>query len=153
MKEARGEFSWQRLARQASAVQLAASSCSRVLQVLNEEGRTWHAVQAATRATRLEPDWADAWMTLARCQVRVAPSVQSVISSALQPSSLQPFAMRTTCTNRSPYARELVHAVVWVFQVASHTRSARGRAGIRAVPGKTGSVAKPVSTSGAEPGS
>ena len=40
------------------------------LQILNEEGSAWAAVQSAARATILRPEWGDAWLTLSRCQVR-----------------------------------------------------------------------------------
>ena len=40
------------------------------VQVLTELGHGWPAVQAATAATQLDGQWADAWLTLARCQVR-----------------------------------------------------------------------------------
>eukprot|EP00897_Mesotaenium_endlicherianum_P009835 jgi/Mesen1/8880/ME000532S08275 len=38
-------------------------------QLLMETGSSWAAVQAATRATELKPEWADAWLTLARAQL------------------------------------------------------------------------------------
>jgi tetratricopeptide (TPR) repeat protein len=40
-------------------------------QVLNEMGRTYDAIQAATRATELAPDWAAAHCTLARAQLNL----------------------------------------------------------------------------------
>jgi hypothetical protein len=40
-----------------------------ILQLLNNSGQTWAAVQAATQAVSLSPTWGDAWLTLARCQV------------------------------------------------------------------------------------
>ncbi|CAA3026399.1 tetratricopeptide repeat 33 [Olea europaea subsp. europaea] len=38
-------------------------------QVLLELGESWHALKAATRATELEPTWAEAWITLGRAQL------------------------------------------------------------------------------------
>ena len=38
------------------------------MQVLNDAGKAWDAVQAATKATELDSEWGDAWVTLARCQ-------------------------------------------------------------------------------------
>ncbi|XP_058089817.1 uncharacterized protein LOC131236566 [Magnolia sinica] len=38
-------------------------------QVLLEIGDAWNALRAATRATELEPSWAEAWITLARAQL------------------------------------------------------------------------------------
>ncbi|KAL2538445.1 tetratricopeptide repeat protein 33 [Forsythia ovata] len=38
-------------------------------QVLLELGESWHALKAATRATVLEPTWAEAWITLGRAQL------------------------------------------------------------------------------------
>ncbi|XP_020236135.1 tetratricopeptide repeat protein 33 [Cajanus cajan] len=38
-------------------------------QVLLEIGDAWNAVKAATRATELEPSWAEAWVTLGRAQL------------------------------------------------------------------------------------
>ncbi|KAK9167289.1 hypothetical protein Scep_002480 [Stephania cephalantha] len=38
-------------------------------QVLLEIGDTWNALKAATRATELEPTWAEAWITLGRAQL------------------------------------------------------------------------------------
>ncbi|XP_076897363.1 uncharacterized protein LOC143550631 [Bidens hawaiensis] len=38
-------------------------------QVLLEIGETWKSVTAATRATQLEPSWAEAWVTLGRAQL------------------------------------------------------------------------------------
>lgn len=38
-------------------------------QVLLEIGETWKSVMAATRATQLEPSWAEAWVTLGRAQL------------------------------------------------------------------------------------
>ena len=40
-------------------------------QVLNEMGRSYEAIQAATRATDLAPDWAAAHITLARAQLNL----------------------------------------------------------------------------------
>ncbi|KAL8261371.1 hypothetical protein R6Q59_025420 [Mikania micrantha] len=38
-------------------------------QVLLEIGETWKSLKAATRATQLEPSWAEAWVTLGRAQL------------------------------------------------------------------------------------
>ncbi|XP_076917354.1 uncharacterized protein LOC143577397 [Bidens hawaiensis] len=38
-------------------------------QVLLEIGETWKSLTAATRATQLEPSWAEAWVTLGRAQL------------------------------------------------------------------------------------
>ena len=38
-------------------------------QVLLEIGDAWNALKAATRATELEPSWAEAWLTLGRAQL------------------------------------------------------------------------------------
>ncbi|XP_016443386.1 uncharacterized protein LOC107768751 isoform X2 [Nicotiana tabacum] len=38
-------------------------------QILLELGETWNALKAATRATELEPSWAEAWITLGRAQL------------------------------------------------------------------------------------
>ncbi|XP_071701152.1 uncharacterized protein [Rutidosis leptorrhynchoides] len=38
-------------------------------QVLLEIGETWKSLMAATRATELEPSWAEAWVTLGRAQL------------------------------------------------------------------------------------
>ncbi|XP_061372194.1 uncharacterized protein LOC133314690 [Gastrolobium bilobum] len=38
-------------------------------QVLLEIGDAWNALKAATRATELEPSWAEAWVTLGRAQL------------------------------------------------------------------------------------
>ncbi|XP_019054732.1 PREDICTED: tetratricopeptide repeat protein 33 [Nelumbo nucifera] len=38
-------------------------------QVLLEMGDAWNALKAATRATELEPSWAEAWITLGRTQL------------------------------------------------------------------------------------
>ncbi|CAA0831694.1 Tetratricopeptide repeat (TPR)-like superfamily protein [Striga hermonthica] len=38
-------------------------------QVLLELGDAWSALKAATRATELEPSWAEAWITLGRAQL------------------------------------------------------------------------------------
>ncbi|KAA8538387.1 hypothetical protein F0562_028067 [Nyssa sinensis] len=38
-------------------------------QLLLEIGEAWNALKAATRATELEPSWAEAWITLGRAQL------------------------------------------------------------------------------------
>ncbi|KAL7117883.1 hypothetical protein ACP275_03G100500 [Erythranthe tilingii] len=38
-------------------------------QVLLELGEAWTALKAATRATQLEPEWGEAWITLGRAQL------------------------------------------------------------------------------------
>ncbi|KAF5444669.1 hypothetical protein F2P56_033785 [Juglans regia] len=38
-------------------------------QILLEIGDSWNSLKAATRATELEPSWAEAWITLGRAQL------------------------------------------------------------------------------------
>lgn len=40
-----------------------------MVQVLMEVGQMWEAVQSASRAAELEPEWPDAFLTLARAQL------------------------------------------------------------------------------------
>ncbi|XP_077249775.1 tetratricopeptide repeat (TPR)-like superfamily protein [Tasmannia lanceolata] len=49
-------------------------------QVLLEIGDVWNALRAATRATELEPSWAEAWITLARTQLNYGEPDASVES-------------------------------------------------------------------------
>lgn len=64
---------------------LALDPCQAVLQeqraqVLLELGNPWPAVQAATRATELEPSWGTAWVTLARAQLNYGEPAMAVRS-------------------------------------------------------------------------
>ncbi|KAG0470968.1 hypothetical protein HPP92_015514 [Vanilla planifolia] len=42
---------------------------SKKAQILLELGETWNAIKSATRATELDPAWAEAWITLGRAQL------------------------------------------------------------------------------------
>lgn len=50
-------------------------------QVLLEIGETWKALQAATRATELQPSWPEAWVTLSRAQLNFGEPELSVQST------------------------------------------------------------------------
>ncbi|MCL7027651.1 hypothetical protein MKW94_024367 [Papaver nudicaule] len=60
-------------------------------QILLEIGETWNALKAATRATELDPWWAEAWITLARTQLNFGEPDASIESLdralAIQPDS------------------------------------------------------------------
>lgn len=49
-------------------------------QVLLEIGDAWSALKAATRATELEPSWAEAWITLGRTQLNFGEPDSAIIS-------------------------------------------------------------------------
>lgn len=49
-------------------------------QVLLEVGDAWNAVKTATRATELEPSWAEAWVTLGRAQLNFGEPDSSIQS-------------------------------------------------------------------------
>lgn len=50
-------------------------------QVLLEIGETWKALQAAIRATELQPSWPEAWVTLSRAQLNFGEPELSVQST------------------------------------------------------------------------
>ncbi|GLJ25230.1 hypothetical protein SUGI_0482740 [Cryptomeria japonica] len=50
-------------------------------QILLEIGETWKALQAATRATELQPSWPEAWVTLSRAQLNFGEPELSIQSS------------------------------------------------------------------------
>ncbi|KAE8100519.1 hypothetical protein FH972_018414 [Carpinus fangiana] len=60
-------------------------------QVLLEIGDSWNALKAATRATELEPSWAEAWITLGRAQLNFGEPDSAIESfdkaSAIKPDS------------------------------------------------------------------
>jgi len=58
-------------------------------QVLLEIGETWKSLQAATRATELQPSWPEAWVTLSRAQLNFGDPELSV-QSAKKALELQP---------------------------------------------------------------
>lgn len=58
-------------------------------QVLLEISETWKALQAATRATELQPSWPEAWVTLSRAQLNFGEPELSV-QSAKKALELQP---------------------------------------------------------------
>nr|ACU13617.1 unknown [Glycine max] len=49
-------------------------------QVLLETGDAWNALKAATRATELDPSWAEAWVTLGRAQLNFGESDNAIES-------------------------------------------------------------------------
>jgi cytochrome c-type biogenesis protein CcmH/NrfG len=58
-------------------------------QVLLEVGRVWEAVQAATSATQLRPNWAPGWATLGRAQLALG-EVQLGLASLQAAARLDP---------------------------------------------------------------
>lgn len=58
-------------------------------QVFLEMGDTWQAVQAATRAVEVEPDWAEGWLTLSRAQLNLGEP-QLALESASTANRLAP---------------------------------------------------------------
>ncbi|KAK7286927.1 hypothetical protein RJT34_22290 [Clitoria ternatea] len=58
-------------------------------QVLLEMGDAWNALKAATRATELEPSWAEAWVTLGRAQLNFGEP-DNAIESFDQALALKP---------------------------------------------------------------
>ncbi|GAB4844117.1 hypothetical protein Ancab_037424 [Ancistrocladus abbreviatus] len=62
-------------------------------QVLLEVGDAWAALKAATRATELEPSWAEAWVTLGRAQLNFGEPDSAIESFdkalALKPESTE----------------------------------------------------------------
>ncbi|KAI3685564.1 hypothetical protein L6452_34812 [Arctium lappa] len=62
-------------------------------QVLLEIGETWKSLLAATRATQLEPSWAEAWVTLGRAQLNFGEpdsAIQSFDTAlAIKPDSVE----------------------------------------------------------------
>ncbi|XP_059630616.1 uncharacterized protein LOC132273649 [Cornus florida] len=62
-------------------------------QVLLEIGEAWNALKAATRATELEPSWAEAWITLGRAQLNFGEPDRAIESFdralAIKPDSIE----------------------------------------------------------------
>ncbi|KAL7616168.1 hypothetical protein Lser_V15G00339 [Lactuca serriola] len=62
-------------------------------QVLLEIGETWKSLMAATRATQLEPSWAEAWVTLGRAQLNFGEPDSAIESFdtalAIKPDSVE----------------------------------------------------------------
>lgn len=62
-------------------------------QVLLEIGEAWNALKAATRATELEPSWAEAWITLGRAQLNFGEPDNAIESFdralAIKPDSVE----------------------------------------------------------------
>ncbi|KAJ0976849.1 hypothetical protein J5N97_012323 [Dioscorea zingiberensis] len=69
-------------------------------QVLLEIGEVWKALKAATRATELEPSWAEAWITLGRAQLNFGEPDLSIESFnralAIKPGNKEALADRGT---------------------------------------------------------
>lgn len=72
-------------------------------QVLLEIGDAWNALRAATRATELEPSWAEAWITLARTQLNFGEPDAAIESFdralAIKPDSREAQDDRQTALN------------------------------------------------------
>lgn len=72
-------------------------------QVLLEVGETWKSVKAASRATELEPTWAEAWITLGRAQLNFGEPDSAIESFdralAIQPDSVEARDDRKTALN------------------------------------------------------
>ncbi|KAK3043639.1 hypothetical protein RJ639_000055 [Escallonia herrerae] len=62
-------------------------------QILLEVGESWNALKAATRATELDPSWAEAWVTLGRAQLNFGEPDSAVESFdkalAVKPDSVE----------------------------------------------------------------
>ncbi|XP_021284483.1 tetratricopeptide repeat protein 33 isoform X1 [Herrania umbratica] len=62
-------------------------------QILLEIGDAWSALKAATRATQLEPSWAEAWITLGRAQLNFGEPDSAIESFdralAIKPDSVE----------------------------------------------------------------
>ena len=58
-------------------------------QVFLQVERHWNAVQCATRATELDPNWADAFLTLGRAQLGIGEVVHVSSAVLLQSCSLE----------------------------------------------------------------
>ncbi|XP_052203446.1 uncharacterized protein LOC127808832 [Diospyros lotus] len=71
-------------------------------QVLLEIGEAWHALKAATRATELEPSWAEAWTTLGRAQLNFGEPDNAIESFdralAIKPDSVEAQGDRQTAS-------------------------------------------------------
>lgn len=69
-------------------------------QVLLELGESWHALKAATRATELDPTWAEAWITLGRAQLNFGEpdcAIESFDKAlAIKPDSMEAKGDRQT---------------------------------------------------------
>ncbi|KAE9615281.1 hypothetical protein Lal_00048358 [Lupinus albus] len=72
-------------------------------QVLLEIGDAWNALKAATRATELEPSWAEAWVTLARAQLNFGEPDNAIESFdralALKPDHEEALGDRKAASN------------------------------------------------------
>ncbi|KAK1309819.1 hypothetical protein QJS10_CPA08g01063 [Acorus calamus] len=72
-------------------------------QDLLEVGDAWGALKAATRATELEPSWAEAWITLARAQLNYGEPDTSIESFdkalSIKPDLIEAQADRETALN------------------------------------------------------
>ncbi|PKA46961.1 hypothetical protein AXF42_Ash011635 [Apostasia shenzhenica] len=72
-------------------------------QVLLEIGDTWNSLKAATRATELEPNWAEAWITLGRAQLNFGEPDMAVVSFdkalVIKPDDKEARSDRQTASN------------------------------------------------------
>ncbi|PIN16484.1 hypothetical protein CDL12_10865 [Handroanthus impetiginosus] len=80
-------------------------------QVLLELGEAWNALKAATRATELEPGWAEAWMTLGRAQLNFGEpdcAIESFEKAlAIKPDSMEAKDDRQTALHLVKRRRQL----------------------------------------------
>ncbi|KAL0314368.1 UNVERIFIED_CONTAM: Tetratricopeptide repeat protein 33 [Sesamum angustifolium] len=80
-------------------------------QVLLELGEAWNALKAATRATELEPRWAEAWVTLGRAQLNYGEpdcAIESFDKAlALKPDSVEAKDDRETASHLLKWRKQL----------------------------------------------
>ncbi|XP_040999052.1 tetratricopeptide repeat protein 33 isoform X1 [Juglans microcarpa x Juglans regia] len=91
-------------------------------QILLEIGDSWNSLKAATRATELEPSWAEAWVTLGRAQLNFGEPDSAIESfdKALSIKGLKHLLLKQTETRwlcdllncEMQYYHEFLHIIV-----------------------------------------
>lgn len=80
-------------------------------QVLLEVGEAWNALKAATRATELEPKWAEAWVTLGRAQLNFGEPDSAIESFdralSIKPHSVEARGDRQTAVHLTKRRKQL----------------------------------------------
>ncbi|XP_047328104.1 tetratricopeptide repeat protein 33 [Impatiens glandulifera] len=71
-------------------------------QVLLEIGDAWNAIKAASRATELEPSWAEAWITLGRAQLNFGEP-DNAIQSFDRALTFKPDSLDATDDRKTAY--------------------------------------------------